>query len=35
MRGHCDFRFHPGGDEPLRVAEQYPERIRVRAASDT
>jgi hypothetical protein len=25
----CDFRYHPGG-EPLRLADQYPERIRVR-----
>ena len=24
---HCDFRFQPGG-EPLRVAEQYPEKIK-------
>ena len=24
----CDFRYHPGG-EPLRVADQYPERIRL------
>lgn len=26
----CDFRFQPGG-EPLRVAAQYPDRIRVAA----
>lgn len=25
---HCDFRFHDGG-EPLRVADRYPEKIRV------
>ncbi len=25
---HCDFRFQPGG-EPLSLAEQFPERIRV------
>ncbi len=25
---HCDFRYQAGG-EPLRVAEQYPDRIRV------
>ncbi len=25
----CDFRFRPGG-EPLRLADQYPERIRLR-----
>lgn len=25
---HCDFRFRDGG-EPLRLAEQYPDRIRI------
>lgn len=27
---HCDFRFRDGG-EPLRLAEQYPDRIRLKA----
>ncbi len=27
-RHECDFRYERGG-EPLRVAEQYPERIRI------
>jgi hypothetical protein len=30
---HCDFRYHTGA-EPLRVADQYPEPIRIRSSRE-